>query len=682
MKTDENDVPFLQVAMSSVPPASALPPLDGAALLKRAHAMLADDLKALSRQDQEVFWLRVEEALPRLLPPLRALYGSFDLDHLTIELLRISAQTAAARPAPLRELDVRRALTPDWFQRPDMIGYVAYAERFGGTLAGVGKHLDYLSELGVKYFHLMSVIRPRDGANDGGFAVVDYCDVDPTLGTVADLDALAASLRARDISLCIDLVMNHAAAEHEWAKRAEAGEEHYQEYFISYPDRVMPDQWEACLPEVFPELAPGNFTWNAPMKRWVWTTFNTYQWDLNYANPDVMIEMARIMGFLANVGVEILRLDAVAFTWKRMGTNSQNQPEAHLIVQALRSILDVGAPATICKAEAIVGPDQLVPYLGAHDRVVRDECELAYHNQLMVMLWSSVATRDAGLITHAMSRMRAAPTTTAWCTYVRCHDDIGWAVDDRDASAAMIGGSSHRAFLAQFFRGDFPMSFARGLAFSSNAETGDERTCGSAAALCGIDDGRLRADDVATDEGVRRLLLLYGVILGFGGIPLLYMGDELGLANDLAYVDDPDHADDSRWVQRPEMNWLTADLRHQPTTVEGRVFAGFSRLIRARRSIASMHASGVVEWVWTGHPSVAGFVRRHPVHGAVMVLANFSEHATVIAPDFPMRHGLTSPVDRLDPGPFAATGVLTMPGLGVRWIVDTDAEGVHPAPPD
>ncbi len=668
--------------MSSIPPASGLPPLDGALLLDRAKLALANELKALPPDSCELFWLRVGEALPRLLPPLRALYGQLDLDHLTIELLRSAARTAASRPEALRHLDVQRAITPDWFQRPDMIGYVAYAKQFGGSIVGVGKHLDYLNELGVGYFHLMSVIRPREGANDGGFAVVDYCDVDPDLGTLADLSALATSLRERGVSLCIDLVMNHAAAEHEWARKAEAGDPKYRDYFITYPDRELPDQWEACLPEVFPEMAPGNFTWNEPMKRWVWTTFNTYQWDLNYANPDVVIEMSRVMGFLANVGVEVLRLDAVAFTWKRMGTDCQNQPEAHLIVQVLRSILEVGAPATICKAEAIVGPDQLVPYLGAHDRVVRRECELAYHNQLMVMLWSSLASRDAGLMTHAMSRMRAAPSTTAWCTYVRCHDDIGWAVDDRDAASAMVGGASHRQFLAQFYRGEFPLSFARGLPFSSNAETGDERTCGSAAALTGIDDGRLRADDIALAQGIDRLLLMYGVILGFGGIPLLYMGDELGLGNDLSYVDDPDHADDSRWVQRPMMDWSVAERRHDPSTVEGQVFAGFSKLIKTRRSIPSVHASGSVQWIWTGHPSVSGFIRRHPEHGAVMVLANFSEHDAVVAPDFPQRHGFTSPVDRLAPGSLAETGVLTVAGLSVRWIVDAAAEGVHPAPLD
>jgi amylosucrase len=671
------------ISMRSIPPAGQTPPLDGRALFERAQADLEPDLKALSDVDRRLFWRRAETHVPQLRGVLRALYGSFDLDALVIEALRMAAATATGRSAELRELDQIRSAEPDWFQRPDMIGYVAYTDRFGSTIRGVGDRIGYLQELGVKYFHLMSVIRPREGANDGGFAVLDYCDVDPDLGTLDELRALAAQLRAAGISLCIDFVMNHTAAEHEWAIKAQAGDQRYLDYYLTYPDRSIPDKWELSLPEVFPEIAPGNFTWSEPMQRWVWTTFNSYQWDLNYANPTVLMEMAKAMGFLANVGVEILRLDAVAFTWKRMGTDCQNQPEAHLIAQALRCILAVGAPATICKAEAIVGPDQLVPYLGTHHvqgvRVERQECELAYHNQLMVMLWSSVATRKADLITHAHIRMQSAPSSTAWCTYVRCHDDIGWAVTDQDAGSAMVGGASHRQFLSEFYRGDFPTSFAHGVAFSTNEETGDQRTCGSAAALCGIDDGRLRADDAVVDVGVQRLLMMYGVILGFGGIPLIYMGDELGLGNDHGYVDVPEHADDSRWIHRPAMPWAgAAAQRHDVSTVEGRVFSGFQRMIHVRASIPAIHAAGSVEWFWTGHPSVLGFVRRHPAKGAIMVLANVSDQPAMVDADLPKRMQFLRPDDRLAPGTMPSQGPIRFAPLAVRWIVDAALDDVVP----
>lgn len=671
--------------MRSIPPAGQVPPLDACAVVHRARAELRNELKALTVAEQSRFWGRVDDQLPQLVGALRALYGSFDLDVVLTEALRVAAATAGERSDDLRLLDLRRSVQPDWFQRPDMIGYVAYCEQFGRTVKGVAERIEYLQELGVRYFHLMSVIRPREGANDGGFAVLDYCDVDPLLGTMEDLTALAGELRSADISLCIDFVMNHTAAEHEWARRAIQGDRHYLNYYLTFPDRTAPDAFEATLPEVFPEIAPGNFTWSEPLQRWVWTTFNSYQWDLNWANPCVLVEMAGVMGFLANAGVEILRLDAVAFTWKRVGTDCQNQPEAHLIAQALRCVLAIGAPATILKAEAIVGPDQLVPYLGTHHvdgvRVERQECELAYHNQLMVMLWSSIATRKADLITHAHMRMQSAPADTAWCTYVRCHDDIGWAVTDHDAGSAMVSGAAHRGFLARFFRGDFPTSFSRGVAFSTNPETGDERTCGTAAALCGIDAARADGDAVALQAGIERLLMLYGVILGFGGIPLIYMGDELALANDHGYADEPDHADDSRWIHRPEMPWASAAARRSEAgTVEGRVFSGFSRLIKVRRSIPAIHAAGSVQWFWTGHPSVLGFVRRHPSRGALMVLGNVSDETVSLDPRLAHRMGFLRPDDRLAPGTMVTDGLLSMPARSVRWISDTALDEVVPLP--
>ncbi len=672
--------------MRSIPPAGQVPPLDVPLLIERARDSLGMHLKALTDSEQTRFWDRVQDHLPSLVAVFRALYGSFDLDVVVHEALRVAAVTAGQRPEELKALDLRRAAQPDWFQRPDMIGYVAYCEQFGGSIDGVAKHVPYLHDLGVRYFHLMSVIRPREGANDGGFAVLDYCDVDPSLGTFENFVELAAQLRSADISLCIDFVMNHTAAEHEWAQRAIDGDKHYLDYYITFPDRVLPDRFETSLPEVFPEMAPGNFTWCEPLQRWVWTTFNNYQWDLNWANPSVLVEMAGIMGFLANAGVEVLRLDAVAFTWKRLGTDCQNQPEAHLIAQALRSIMAIAAPATILKAEAIVGPDQLVPYLGTHHidgvRVERQECELAYHNQLMVMLWSSLATRQADLITHAHLRMQSAPSNTAWCTYVRCHDDIGWAVTDQDAQSAMVGGASHRSFLAQFFRGDFASSFAEGVAFSSNPETGDERTCGTAAALCGIDAARRSGDPIALQAGIDRLLLVYGVILGFGGIPLLYMGDELALANDTSYLARADRSDDSRWIHRPAMPWAGAAVnRTVAGTVEQQVFSGFTRLINTRRSIAAIHAAGSVQWFWTGHPSVLGFVRRHPSKGALMVLANVSDENVFIDPNLPRVHGFLRPDDRLAPGTVGTGSPLTMKPLSVRWIVDAALDDVVPRPP-
>ena len=438
----------------------------------------------LAEADAFLTWL--EQLSFDILEPLRQLYGGVvDVRGFATELVLDALRAAARRPAALRLLDRRREIDPAWFQRSRMIGYVCYADRFAGSLQGVRQQLDYVVELGVTYLHLMPLLRPREGQNDGGYAVMDYDAVDPRVGTMDDLQALADDLHERGLVLCIDLVLNHTAREHEWARKALAGEPGYREMYLVYPDRTQPDAYERTLPEVFPGTAPGNFT-QVPGLGWVWTSFHEYQWDLNYANPAVFRAMLGTMFTLANRGIDVLRLDAAPFLWKRLGTDCQNQPEAHLLVQAFRALTRLAAPGLLLKAEAIVSPELLAQYLGGHDRY-RPECDLAYDNQLMVMLWSTLATRDVRLAEAALIRRRPAPVPTSWVTYVRCHDDIGWAVSDADAAAAGLNGFAHRRFLSDFYAGGFPGSFARGARFQDNPATGDARTSGAAASLCGIE---------------------------------------------------------------------------------------------------------------------------------------------------------------------------------------------------
>lgn len=586
------------------------------------------------------FDARAHHWTPTIRSVLAALYGEVaDVDALVDRALGAARGAALARREPLRRLDLAREVDPSWFQRSSMIGYVAYADLFAGSLKGVADRLDYLGELQVSYLHLMKVLRARDGANDGGYAVQDYRDVDPTLGTWNDLEFLADRLHEHGISLCLDLVMNHTAREHEWAALARAGSQRHRDYYLVYPDREMPDRFERTLPEVFPEMAPGNFTWEEELQGWVWTTFNTYQWDLNYANPDVFLEMLETMLHLANAGVDVLRLDAVAFTWKREGTNCQNQPEAHLIAQAYRALLAVAAPAVLLKAEAIVAPQDLLPYLGVH-RLERPECHLAYHNQLMVMLWSSLASGDAALANTALQALPPTPASAGWVNYVRCHDDIGWAVSDADAAAVGLHGAAHRDFLARFYRGDFWQSFADGVPFSSNPENGDERTCGSAAALCGVGRAVRAGDHDEIDRAVRRLELVYGVMFGFPGIPLVYMGDELALDNDPSYLLDPEKEDDSRWIHRPAMPWDKAPRRNVAGTICNRMFSFLQHLATVRRAHPALSAGGQV----TIHPqtdtAVFTWALQHPRYGRFLGVANFAGRDASVPAALPAWRGL------------------------------------------
>ena len=582
----------------------------------------APALAGLSPERRELFELRLHRWWDDLTDALSTLYG----DRATEVAHRVVTQAAAAyaaRDPQLHRLDERRILEPDWLQSPVVFGYATYADRFAGTLAAVGEKVDYLRELGVTYLHLMPLLRPRDGDNDGGYAVASYREVRPDLGSIEDLKALSTLLRGQGISLVLDLVLNHVAKEHEWARRARAGEARYRDYFHVYPDRTEPDAFEATLPEVFPDFAPGNFTWDEALGGWVWTTFNEWQWDVNWANPDVFCDYADVIFFLANAGVEVVRLDAIAFTWKRLGTTCQNQPEVHALTQALRAIARIACPAVAFKAEAIVGPRDLVRYLGQgeHHGKVSD---LAYHNTLMVQAWSMLATQDVRLAAHALAALPPIPTSATWIAYLRCHDDIGWAIDDGDAAAVGLDGFAHRAFLSDWFIGAFPGSPARGLVFQANAATGDRRISGTAAALAGLDAARDAGDPDGIDRAVSRIILGHALIAGFGGVPVVWSGDELGMANDPHWADEPGHEDDNRWVHRARMDWELAARRHTPGSVESRVFHGIAHLARTRARLPHLHASvaSVVLGVWD--PGVLVLARRHPT-GTMLAVYNVTD---------------------------------------------------------
>jgi amylosucrase len=637
-------------------------------LQEEFNRILRGPLRLMDVVEQEIFRIRFELYMADVLRPLQALYGERpDYAQVVLKCLDIVARAYAKRPGDLRLLDISRATEPDWFQRSGMLGYVAYSDRFAGSLPGVAERIPYLKELGVNYLHLMPLLKPRPGANDGGYAVMDYRQVDPRLGTMEELRRLAAELRHNGISLCVDVVLNHTAKEHPWAQKALAGDRYYQDYYLMYPDREQPDRYEQTLPEVFPDFAPGNFTYYPEIERWVWTTFNEYQWDLNYTNPAVFAEILEVMLFLANQGVEILRLDAVAFMWKRLGTDSQNQPEAHLLLQAFRALTRIAAPGMLFKAEAIVGPEELIPYLGK-GRAAGKECELAYHNSLMVLMWSGLASRKANVLTHSLQNMPAIPSSSAWITYARNHDDIGWAVTDENAAAAGESGPLHRAFLSDFYSGRFDGTFARGATFQHNPKTGDRRISGSLASLAGLEVAMERGDGRAVQLAIGRILLLHNLIMAFGGIPAVYMGDEIGLLNDASYLEDPHLADDNRWMHRPAMDWELAGERHKVDSVPGQIFQGLQALIAARKRTPALHAQAPAQPVWTHNEHVFGLIRSSP-RGRLLILANLSEQRQHVPAYRLAELGFSGPLlDHLDGRPVDGSGHVGLSPYQVMWL--------------
>lgn len=582
-------------------------------LMPRLEAQFATETAQWS-----VFKARLTRHFGHLFRALLPLYGGqFDFYYHMEELLAMSARMWAARPGPMKELDAEREGNPRWFQSQRMVGGVCYVDLFAGSLEGVRERIPYFKELGLTYLHLMPLFLAPEGNSDGGYAVSSYRHVDPRLGTVAQLSALAGDLRRNGISLVLDFVFNHTSDRHEWARKALAGDAEYADYYYIFPDRTMPDAYQRTLREIFPDQRPGSFTYVPEMDKWVWTTFNSFQWDLNYSNPVVFNRMAEEMLFLANMGAEVLRLDALAFVWKKLGTDCENLPEAHLLIQAFNAVCRVAAPALLFKSEAIVHPDEVVRYVGEH------ECQLSYNPLLMALLWESLATRDVTLLRLSMRERFKIGDCCAWVNYVRSHDDIGWTFDDTAAARLGINGFDHRRFLNSFYTGRFEGSFARGLPFQENPRTGDARVSGTTASLAGLEAALREGDAEEVELAMKRILLLYSVAMSIGGIPLIYLGDEIGTPNDYAYRDDQAHVDDSRWVHRPATDWAHMALRDDPRALEGRIYARMSHLIAVRKGCQAL-ARNDMDVIDSANSHVLGYVRRHGGK-RLLVLANFSE---------------------------------------------------------
>jgi len=583
-------------------------------LLPRLESRFADQV---DDDEWEGYLNRLRQHFPHLFSGLHALYREhYDFFYHLESILASATEMWIHRPKELMALDALRETDPQWFQSQRMIGAMCYVDLFAGDLAGLRERIPYLTGLGVNYLHLMPVFKVPAGDNDGGYAVSSYREVNPALGTMDQLAELASELRHHGISLCLDFVFNHTSDEHEWARRALNGDTEYQRYYRMFPDRVQPDAYEQTLTPVFPDEHPGSFTYRNRLKKWVWTTFHNYQWDLNYENPVVFNRMLEEMLFLANQGVEILRLDAVAFVWKQLGTDCQNLPEAHIIIQAFNALVSIAAPAMVFKSEAIVHPDEVRKYIS------NEECQLSYNPQLMALLWNSLATHKVDTLRHAMQQRFTIPANCAWVNYVRCHDDIGFAFSDDDLKSSEYDPAAHRRFLSEFFTGRFPDSFAHGMPFQENRTTGEARISGTCASLAGLEKALQENDELQIELAIQRILLLHGIILTIGGIPLIYLGDEIGMLNDYGYERDPDKIGDTRWLHRAAFDWTRAEACRESDTIPGRIYQDLLRLIQIRQQNPALDRAET-EIVESGNEHVFAYFRTNGDY-SVLVLANFS----------------------------------------------------------
>ncbi len=645
-----------------------------------SHSLLNEILDQLKPEIRNLrlqhFFIRLGANFYAIHSLFKLLYGDRpDFKEQMVTLIETLATRYIEREPHFRKTDLLREKNHNWFLSQKWVGMALYCDRFAGDLKGLRAKLPYLQDLGINMLHIMPILDCPPDHSDGGYAVRDFCRVDPRFGTTPDIEALASNLRKRDMLLVLDVVANHTSSEHEWARRARNGDRKYQDYYYVFDDRETPDVYEETMPEVFPATSPGNFTWDAEMGKWVMTVFNNYQWDLNYHNPVVLIEMIDIILFWANKGADILRLDAVAFLWKKIGSACQNEREAHLLLQLMKDCCQVTAPGVLFIAEAIVSPGEIAKYFG-EDAINAKECEIAYNATFMALLWDAVATKNASLLNKGIKNLPVKLERATWLNYVRCHDDIGLGFDDNDARLSGYDPVQHRRFLIDYFTGKFSGSPARGLPFGDNPKTGDARISGSLASLVGLEAALESQDEQGIDAAIRTILLLHGMILSFGGIPLLYYGDAIGTLNSLEYLADPAERDDNRWMNRSHFDWNKAEKRHQPGTVEHRIFSALKKMIALRKETTAFADFDNRQLLAADNPNILVFSRTDPQNSRnkVLVIANFNAAPQTFGIGAIKTFGFFQQQGMKDlcsgTSVFAENDALVMPPLSCYWLTD------------
>ena len=526
------------------------------------------------------------------------------------------------RKADLKKRDQEKERAGTWFLSNQLVGMSLYVDRFVGNLSGLRQKLDYFENLGVNYLHLMPIFKSPEGESDGGYAVEDFRAIEEKLGTIQDLRELQAQMQEKGMYLMIDIVLNHTSHHHEWAKKAQSGDKEFQDYFYMYEDRRIPDEMEKHMPEIFPESSPGSFIYDERIDKWVMTVFHQYQWDLNYTNPKVLVEMLANIFYYANLGVDVLRIDAPAFIWKQMGTTCQNLPEAHKLLQLIKLCVEVATPGMALLGEAIVAPAQIMEYFGT-GRFATHECDFAYNATHMAVQWDALATADTRVMLAAQSELAKKPLGASWITYTRCHDDIGLGYDDQMIEQSGYTPYLHRMYMKNHYGGVQEDSPATGALFAVNPKTQDARISGSLASLCGLEKALVSKKKSAIETAIQKIILMQAHCMFLGGIPVLFYGDEMGYTNDYSYLKDPGKAYDNRWMHRPVIDWKKNKKAAKEGTVENQVFSATQRLISLRKSLDIVADLKNIDWMACHNRSVVGY-ERYIGEKRVYFIFNFS----------------------------------------------------------
>ena len=572
----------------------------------------------MTKKEETLFQAR----LGRHMDELRWLYMElYDNDSMFAELCDELRVYADERPAALKKRDIQREADPEWYKSNDLLGMMLYSDNFAGDLNGVRKKLPYIEKTGVNLIHLMPFLDTVPGRSDGGYAVADFRAVRPDLGTMDDLEKLTAACHKKGVNVCMDFVMNHTSQDHEWAKKARAGDGEYMSRYFFFADPSIPQEYEKTVPQVFPTTAPGNFTWLPDCGHHVMTFFYPYQWDLNYAKPTVFNDMTENLLFLANRGIDVIRLDAIPYIWKRLGTSCRNLPEVHTLARMLRMACEIVCPGVLLLGEVVMEPDKVAPYFGTPEK---PECHMLYNVTTMAATWHTLATADTALLRRQMELVSALPKDFLFLNYLRCHDDIGWGLDYPWLNAHFgTDEVAHKKYLNDWFTGKWPGSESRGELYNDDPRLGDARLCGTTASLCGIEAAENEHDAARLERAAARDVMLHAWMLSQSGIPVLYSGDEIGRLNDYSYHEDPAKRGDSRYLHRGAFPWEEAALRRDRRTRPGKLFGALRRIeiLRAKEPCFDADADVWVED--SGSPHVLALCRRNGARDLVC-LCNFS----------------------------------------------------------
>ena len=555
------------------------------------------------KKEEEIYEARFQKHIDELKWLYMELYD--DQEYFD-ELCASMKQFYDTRKKGLKASDLTRETDPNWYKGSDILGMMMYTKMFGGNLKGVKKHLDYLKECRINYLHLMPLMESPKDRSDGGYAVADFRKVQPELGTIRDLESLASECRKQGISICLDFVMNHTSEDHEWAKRARAGEKEYQDRYFFYDNWDIPSQFEKTVPQVFPTTAPGNFTWLPEIEKVVMTTFYPYQWDLNYANPVVFNEMMYNFLYFANLGIDIIRIDAVPYIWKELGTSCRNLQKVHTIVRMMRMIGEIVCPGILLLGEVVMEPEKVVPYFGTPEK---PECHMLYNVTTMATIWNTVATKDTRLLEKQLDSVYHLPGEYTFLNYLRCHDDIGWGLDYDSLGGWGMDQVAHKQFLNDFFTGKYKESFSRGVLYNDDPVSRDARFCGTTASMCGIEEALEKQDEGKMDQAIRLDLMLHGFMLQQSGIPVIYSGDEVGALNDNHYKEDPEKAEDSRYIHRGQFDWKLTEKIQQEGTVQNRIFYGLRRMEEIRMEHEVFSSDALARTMDMEDDSILGILR-------------------------------------------------------------------------